>query len=382
MRQPVGIRSLAISLPSVVRTNDYWRTNYPELVTQAEEKTLAKLFSSPASSSNINEFDLAMAPYLKDPFRGTVERRVLGPGESSLTLEYRAAQEALAAAKLAPKDVDLILVASLLPEHIGAGNASFLARQLDLRGAAWNIESACASTLVAFQNACALVQTGAYRNVLVVISCTYSQYADENDTLSWFMGDGAGAFVVGSLESNQGILGTKVVHTGATCGTFFCELTTNVQGTPRIRMKTSKEASKLLRDTAAEYLRTCCNEAITAAGVRLEQIDFFVFNTPLAWYASFCATVLGIDPERTVNLYPQYANIGPALTVVNLYHAAQAGKIRENDLVLVYAIGSSSTACATVMRWGHVALGSVPLSHSESQTVLISPDDRIPALSK
>jgi acyl carrier protein len=44
-----------------------------------------------------------------------------------------------------------------------------------------------------------------------------------------------------------------------------------------------------------------------------------------------------------------------------LYHAAQAGKIRENDLVLVYTNGAAATAAATVMRWGDVALGSVPV---------------------
>jgi 3-oxoacyl-[acyl-carrier-protein] synthase-3 len=380
MRQPVGIRSLAVSLPSVVRTNDYWRNNYPELVAQAEEKTLAKLFSSPASSPDINEFDLAMAPYLKDPFRGTVERRVLGSGESSLTLEYRAAREALAAAKLAPEDVDLMLVASLLPDQIGAGNAAFLAGQLGLQSPAWNIESACSSAVVAFHNACALVRSGDYRNVLVVVSCTYSRLADENDTLSWWVGDGAGAFVVSSLEPQQGILGTKIVHTAAMCNTFYCELAIDDQGDPRIRMRTGKGASKLVRETAADYLHQCCDGAVAAAGVTLEQINFFVFATPLAWYASFCTQTLGIDPDCTINLYPQYANMGPALILVNLYHAAQAGKIRENDLVLLYTIGASSTASATVMRWGDVALGQMPISPLRAADLASSLEEQIPTL--
>jgi acyl carrier protein len=94
--------------------------------------------------------------------------------------------------------------------------------------------------------------------------------------------------------------------------------------------------------------------------VTLEQINFFVFNTPTAWYANVCTRALGIDPERTINLYPRYANIGPVFAIANLYHTAQAGKIRENDLVLVYTNGAAATAAAMVMRWGDVALGSVP----------------------
>jgi acyl carrier protein len=118
----------------------------------------------------------------------------------------------------------------------------------------------------------------------------------------------------------------------------------------------------MLAETAVDCVRTCCEGAVAAAGVTFEQIDFFAFNTPTAWYASVCARALGIDPERTINLYPRYANIGPVFPIANLYHAARVGKIRENDLVLVYTNGAAATAAAMVMRWGDVALGSIPAS--------------------
>ncbi|MBN3883950.1 MULTISPECIES: 3-oxoacyl-ACP synthase III family protein [unclassified Nostoc] len=362
---PVGIRSIALSFPSVRRTNDYYREKYPELIAQAEQKSLARMFSL-AGSTPSNEFDLEMMPYLSDPFRGTVERWVLGSGESSLTLEERAARDALEAAKLSAKDVDLMIVASVWPEQIGLGDAAFLARQLSLEGAAWNLDATCGSTPIALQTACALVRAGEYRNVLVVISCTYSRFFDEDDTMSWFLSDGAGAFVVGSLELNQGILGTKTIHAGELCNVVFPKLTTDAQGNPQLRMKLCKEANKVTRETAVGFLRTCCEGAMVAAGVTLKQIDFFIFNTSTAWFASFCIRVLGIDPERTINLYSKYANIGPVLTVVNMYYAAKLGKIRENDLVLVYGFGAAGAIAANVMRWGNVALGSDPLESSKS----------------
>jgi 3-oxoacyl-[acyl-carrier-protein] synthase III len=356
---PVGIRSLGLSLPSIKRTNDYYREKYPQIIAQSEQKSLARLFSL-AGSTPSNEFDLEMLPYLQDPFRGTVERWVLSPSESALMLEEHAALLALDAAKLAPKEVDLMLVASIWPEQIGFGDAAFLARQLGLQGAAWNLDAACGVTPVALQTACALVRTGEYRNVLVVISCAYSRFFDEDDTLSWFMSDGAGAIVVSSLESNQGILGTKTIHTAALCDSFFAKLTPDSQGKPQVHMQMSKGANKAIRETAVELLRTCCEGAVAAADVTMEQIDFFIFNTGAAWLASFCIRVLGIDPERTINLYPQYANMGPVITVANLYYAAQLGKIHENDLVLIYGLGVAGVASASVMRWGDVALGSVP----------------------
>lgn len=359
MLRSVGIRSLAVSFPSIIRTNDYYRENHAELIAQAEQKSLSKLFSSTTSNSS-NEYDKEMEPYLKDPFRGTVERRVLAPEETSLTLSYRAAVDALERAKISPEEVDLMLVATLFPEHIVPGNAAYLASQLGLRGAAWNLDSTCSNLTAALQSACALVRTGEYRNVLVVICTNYSHFVDENDTLSFLSGDGAGAFVVSELKANQGVLGTKIINTASTCGTFFMEMTTDPQGKPRMFIRSGKGAANMLSDTAVKFVRECSEGALAAAGVTKDQIDFFAFNTPTAWYAKACARALDIDPERTIDLHERYANIGPMLPVANLYHGAESGRISENDLVLVYTIGSVSNAGATVMRWGDVALGPAP----------------------
>ncbi|MEA5472068.1 3-oxoacyl-ACP synthase III family protein [Spirulina sp. 06S082] len=358
MRQPVGIRALAVSFPKTIRTNDYWRTKYPELVEQAEEKNLAKTFSV-ADSIPDSPFDVAMRPYLLDTFRGTVERRILIEDESPLMLEKKAATDALQAAQLLPEQVDLMLVASIFPEQIVPGNASYLAGVLGLQGAAWNIESTCSSALVAHQTACALVRSGEYRNVLVVVSNTYSRLADERDSFSWFLGDGAGAFVVGELKENQGILSTKILNTSSSCGSFFCEFINDAEGRAKMMMRASKDAPRMFRDTT-KFIRKCCDDAIAAAGVTLEEIDFFIFNTPMAWYADVCTRVLGIDPERTIDMNAKYANIGAVLPVSGLYHAAYEGKIRENDLVLIYTIGSSSNAGASLVRWGDVAIGPFP----------------------
>lgn len=358
MSQPVGIRSIAVSFPSVIRTNDYWREKYPELVAQAEEQNLAKLFSANNSTST-NEFTQAMMPYMKDPFRGSVERRVLGTGESSLSLEYRAACDALKAADLSIDQVDLMLVASIFPEEIAPGNAAFLSQKLGYSGAAWNVEATCSSAMVAIQTADAMVKAGLYHNVLVVVSNTYTRFVDEQDSFSWFLGDAGGAVLVGKLEANQGILGTKILNTGNTCGAFFNEFIMEEQNKVKMFIRAGNNAGKVFSESS-NVIRTCCEGAVTEAGLTLDQIDFFAFNSPTAWYVDVCARKLNIDPQRTINLHSQYANIGPVLPIANLYHATHAGKIKENDLVLVYTLGTSSNVVAMVMRWGDVVLGPTP----------------------
>lgn len=359
MTLSVGIRSLAVAFPSVIRTNDYYRQNHPDLIAKVEQKSLSQVFSLTESTPS-NEFEQEMAAYLQDPFRGSVERRVLGVGETSLTLSYRAATDALEAAKLGIEEIDLMLVATIFPEQIVPGNAAFLANKLGFCGAAYNVESTCSSGIVAFQTACALVRAGEYRNVLVVVCTNYSPFVDENDTLSFLSGDGAAAYVVSSLKPNQGVLGTKIINTAETCGIFSLEMAKDAQGNPRMLIQAGKGAAKVASQTAVKFVRECCEGALAAAGVTKEQIDFFAFYTPTAWYRDTCVRTLGIDPERTINLHDRYGNAGVMMPFAYLYHGAHEGKIRENDLVLVYSLGTVSNAGATVMRWGDVALGPAP----------------------
>ncbi|MFP5270439.1 3-oxoacyl-[acyl-carrier-protein] synthase III C-terminal domain-containing protein [Coleofasciculus sp.] len=359
IKSPVGIRSLAIRFPRLIRTNDYWQTTYQNQGKLKRNRNSRSTHDYTNDNSGLTIWSQAVTPYLPDPFRGSVERRVLSADESSLMLECQAAQDVLSAANLKAEDIELVIVASIFPEGIGFGNAAYIARKLNLHCPAWNLESTCSSALIALQNASALVQTGEYQNVLVVVSHLGSNAVDKEDSLSWSMGDAAGAFLVDSLHPNQGILGSKIVHTAATCEAYSHELELDRQGKPRMRTRTGENPS-VLAETAVEFVRICCKGAIASAGVTLDQIDFFAFNTPTAWYASVCTQALGIDPERTLNLYPRYANIGPVFPLAALYHAAQSGKLRENDLVLAYTNGAAATAAATVMRWGDVALGSVP----------------------
>lgn len=362
MKGGVGLRALALAYPETVRTNDYFRQHHPEVVATAEQKSLSRVWTQHPSAAVKDVFNEEMGPFLGDVFRGTEERRVLAPGQSILSLELRAAREALAAAAMAPTDVDLLLSTALLPEAVGIGDAAYLAKELGLQGTAWNFESACSGALVGLQMACSLVKAGEYRTVLVVVGCSYSQNTEGTDSLGWSCGDGAAAFVVSALPEGQGVLGLKSLHTASTCGSMSYEMVAQPDGPPRMFLKASPEAGKLLKSASESSLRTACEGAARAAGVSLGDIHFFVFNTPLAWYASFCAKTLGVPLERTLNTYPLYANVGPVLMPSNLFHAAHGGHIRPGDLVLVYTIGSVSSAGAAVMRWGDVALGPSPVS--------------------
>ncbi len=357
------IRSLAVAFPETVRTNDFWRRNHPEMVASAEERILSKVFAVSAGGGDrareLSTFEREMLPYLSDPFRGTVERRVLGDEDPVSAIEAPSARAAIEGAGLRADGVQLLVSCAFPSAQPGVGDASFLARALGLRGAAWNVESACASGLVGFDVATAMVQAGRYDRVLVVTSGLYSRVTEVTDSSSWTIGDGAAAFVVTPCELGDGVLAIHNVHTGDTCDALRYDLV--VEGErAAMRMRAQPGAGESLRDSAETSVDECCRAVCDAAGVRLSQVDAFVCNTPTAWFASFFAKKMGVDRERVVDTYPRYANMGPALWPTALHQAASEGRLRRGDLVLLYAIGSVSSASAALVRWGDVALGPPP----------------------
>ncbi len=355
--------SLSVRYPKRVVTNDYYRQVAPEVVREAEEKTLSRLWAGQhKSAEERGAWSIEMEPFLSDPFRGTQERRHLEKDQTSLSLELPAAKEAIANAGLTPGDIDLVLSTSFLPDQIGIGNATFICKELGLDAAAWNLETACSSSLMGLQTACSLVQTGQYKHVLVVASCSYSRYIDPNDTFGWFLGDGAAAFVVGQVPAGQGLLASHARHTAETCGAFRYELDVDGAGKPWIAIRAARNAGQLLAENQDHYLHTTTTNALAKASLTLDDVKLVVCNTPTAWFHHYLARVLGIDVERTVSTYTKLANTGPMLLPGNLHHAASRGLIGEGDVVLCFSVGSVSSTSAAVLRWGKVAVGQDPFA--------------------
>jgi 3-oxoacyl-[acyl-carrier-protein] synthase III len=361
------MQALAVHYPSVLRTNGYWLRHHRSLIegrVAGQERAWEARERPPESSL----FDAVMVPYLNDPFRGTRDRRVLGPGETGLELERRAIEKALAASGREPRELDLLISVGFQPTHVGVGNAVYLAQGLGLGCPAINLETCCSGGLVAFQTACGLVSSGQHDQVMVSVSCTYSIQCEPEGMLSLTSGDGAAAFLVGPAEPGTGFLGGKTINTAHTCGAMYFEPVVDRPGAPpRVRLGMGKAGGKALRESPLPALRTTVAGALQRAGVSLADIAFFVFNTPVAWSADFYARALEIDRSKTIDTYPLYANTGPALTTGNLFHALAERKIQKGDLVLLHSVGSISTASAAVVRWGETALGPLPepASHTE-----------------
>ncbi|MDF0554171.1 3-oxoacyl-[acyl-carrier-protein] synthase III C-terminal domain-containing protein [Kamptonema sp. UHCC 0994] len=359
MNQAVGIRAIAVNFPERLRTNDYWKKNYPGFLAELEQKNQKVRLFDNDSQENINWVQ-AVKPYREDIFRGTLERRVLAEGETSISLECGAIQKVLQASKLEINDVDLLISCAMFSEQLVIGNATLIARELGFRGVAWNLNTSCAGALSALSNAVALVQNQNFNRVLVSLSCNYSKHVEYTNSFSFTVGDGAAAFIVEKSEEGQGLIHSYSTNTYDTCDVVYPKFTVDSSGQPRTLITVNKETVKYATSLFVKYFQKCCTQVLIESKIKIEEIDFFICFAAAAGYADFCALELNISKSKTIDIFPMYANISCVSVIAALYHAAELKKIQQDDLVMIYSHGFSGSSVASIMRWGDVALGPAP----------------------
>src|SRR5580692_9195035 len=140
---------------------------------------------------------------------GIRERRIAVEGETTATFATAAARKAIESAGLNPKDIDLIVCATITPEMVFPSTACFIGAALGIGGVpAFDMQAACSGFIYALVTGASFVRSGQYKNVLVIGAETLSRITDYTDRGSCILfGDGAGAVVVQrSADPNRGLL--------------------------------------------------------------------------------------------------------------------------------------------------------------------------------
>ncbi len=145
----VGILGLGLALPEKIRKNSDWPR---EFVEQFEKKRSEDIGAPPAELSARGDLPETvritleeLGKWVNDPFRGSVERRVIAEDMKVSELEAKAAMEAIEAAHLEPKDLDLMLITSLVQDQVMPNNGGAVHKRVGLPGStpAIGVDGAC-----------------------------------------------------------------------------------------------------------------------------------------------------------------------------------------------------------------------------------------------
>jgi 3-oxoacyl-[acyl-carrier-protein] synthase III len=285
---------------------------------------------------------------------GIKARHIAAEGETTRTLAVEAARKALDHAKLAPGDIDLIIVATSTPDKTFPATATQVQADLGITtGAAFDVQAVCSGFVYGLTIADNFIRGGQAKCALVIGSETFSRILDWNDrTTCVLFGDGAGAVVVrastgSGTNQDRGILHCQI-HSD---GRYVDKL--HVDGGP----STTKTVGHLRMEGREVFKHAVTNiasvmaETIAKAGLVPADIDWFVPHQANRRILEGTARKLGISEDRIVITLDQHGNTSAASIPLALDAAVRDGRIKKGQLVLMEAMGGGFTWGAVLARF-------------------------------
>lgn len=272
---------------------------------------------------------------------GIEERRIAGDDMDTSGLGYRAAKKALEAANVAPEEIDMILVATVTPDQPFPSVACMLQDKLGAKkAAAMDVSAACAGFMYGMVTAKQFIETGVYKNVLIVGVEKLSKVTDwEDRNTAVLFGDGAGAVVMGPVSEGKGILSFELGSDGSG-GKYLYQDT-------HIRMN-GREVFKF----AVRQMGESSVNVLEKAGLTKEDVDFLIPHQANIRIMEAARQRLELPVEKMSKTVHKYGNTSAASIPISMVEELEAGKIKDGDLIVMVGFGGGLTWGAIAMRWG------------------------------
>ncbi|EJB88597.1 ketoacyl-ACP synthase III [Helicobacter pylori] len=290
---------------------------------------------------------------------GIKERRFANNEEKSSDLGVIAAKQAIERARLTPKDIDLVVVATLSPDFLAMpSTACVLSAKLGIENKpAFDISAACTGFIYLLSVAKAYVESGMYENVLIVGAEKTSSVLDFKDRGTCILfGDGAGACVIGRTKRlKESILDVQISANGNFSNYLYTPRTLKPTPfnskeeslEPFLRMK-GNEVFKLAVKTLLKDVETILEKnALKPEDVRLfipHQANFRIIQA--------VREHLDFKDEQVVLTVHKYGNTSAASIPMAMCEAYEEGRLKKGDLMLLDAFGGGLTWGSALVYFG------------------------------
>ncbi|MEJ9149387.1 beta-ketoacyl-ACP synthase III [Bacillus smithii] len=272
---------------------------------------------------------------------GIEERRIAGDDMDTSDMAFEAAKNAIEHAGISPKEIDLILVATVTPDQPFPTVACMLQDRLGATNAAsMDISAACAGFMYGLATAQQFIVSGTYRYVLVVGVEKLSKITDWSDrNTAVLFGDGAGAAVVGPVSEGRGILAFDLGADGSGGKYLYQDRYIHMNG---------REVFKF----AVRQMGESCIRVIEKAGLSKEDVDFLIPHQANIRIMESARQRLELPVEKMSKTVHKYGNTSAASIPISLVEELEAGKIKDDQVIVMVGFGGGLTWGAVLLRWG------------------------------
>jgi 3-oxoacyl-[acyl-carrier-protein] synthase-3 len=285
-------------------------------------------------------------------------RHITDDNETTAKLATEAAKKALSVANLDPANLDMIIVATITPEMVFPSTACFVQSALQAKKAwVFDLGAACSGFIYGIAVAQQFLQSGGYKNALVIGAETLTKITNWKDRTSCILfGDGAGAVVLERTgDGRRGVLYSTMSADGDSWKALNCQ----AYGSRHPSDKKLDNPDKIYMEIhgrqvyqqAVRRIVESVTECLQACGLTLDDVAMVISHQMNARIIESAAKRLNLPDSKMFLNIAEYGNTSAASVPIAFDNCVRAGKIKRGDIVIFVAFGAGLTWGANVIEF-------------------------------
>lgn len=287
---------------------------------------------------------------------GIRERRIARADEAASDLGEIAARRCLESGGLDAADVDLVIVATISPDHIMPATAAIVAHRIGAdKAGAFDVQAGCTGFVYGLAIATAFVSANIYKNVLLVGAEVVSKMVDwEDRSVCVLFGDGAGAVLVQPTDNGS---------------IFSFDLGSDGSGAPNLLIPAGGSRMPATFDTVREHehamhmtgsevfkfatrtVANSCKKVLADAEMTVDDLDLFVPHQANMRIIESVARRLAMNNGQVFANLDRYGNTSCASIPLCLHEASQSGRLKKGDTLLMAGFGAGLSWGSCLTKW-------------------------------
>jgi 3-oxoacyl-[acyl-carrier-protein] synthase-3 len=289
---------------------------------------------------------------------GIKERRILkGEGLGTSYMATKAVQELLTKTKTDPKDIDLIICATITPDHPFPATANLVADQVGaINSFSYDLSAACSGFLYALITGAKYIESGTHKKVIVIGGDKMSSIINYKDrTTCIIFGDGCGAVLLEPTTENVGIMDSILKSDGS--GVQYLYMEAGGSKIPATHASVEANLHYVHQEGAAVFKFAVTNMADVSAQI-MERNN--LSGNDVAWLAPHQANKriidatssrMGITDDKVMMNIEKYGNT-TAGTIPLLFWDYEK-KLKKGDTIIIAAFGGGFTWGSIYLKWAY-----------------------------
>lgn len=292
---------------------------------------------------------------IKERRRGNLDKHEYPSG-----MAYHASKQAIENAELEPNDIDMILFSVTIPDMLFPNTASSLQEKLGITSkcACLDVNAACTGWVYGMTMANSLIQTGVYKNILVVgteMTSTFNNWEDRSTCV--LFGDGSGAVVLSRSEDKAG---SRIIDSVLSSDSSKKDSLILYKGgakAPVTHEVLEKREQYMTMDgqvvfkNAVKTMSSHCATLLKRHNLTIDDIDWFIPHQANLRIIETTGQLLKCPAEKVIVNVEKYANTSSASIPAALHEAVEDGRIKRGQKLLFAAFGAGLTSGAMLLEF-------------------------------